>query len=90
MRLLAELASKLHIMDDAEFLLESALEFEPEYLPVRIDYVGVLQKRQKYEKALAQAQIVRETQSGVPTLETLYANASVAAGKFDEGLAIYD
>ncbi|MDC0236977.1 sulfotransferase [Gammaproteobacteria bacterium] len=90
MRLLAELASKLHIMDDAEFLLESALEFEPDYLPVRIDYVGVLQKRQKYEQALAQARIVRETQAGVPTLETLFANASVAAGKFDEGLAIYD
>ena len=90
MRLLAELASKLHIMDDAEFLLESALEFEPEYLPARIDYVGVLQKRQKYEQALAQATVVRNTQTGVPTLETLYANACVAAGKFDEGLTIYD
>jgi tetratricopeptide (TPR) repeat protein len=90
MRLLAELASKLHIMDDAEFLLESALEFEPEYLPARIDYVGVLQKRQKYEQALAQATVVRNTQTGVPTLETLYANACVAAGKFDEGLMIYD
>ena len=90
MRLLAELASKLHIMDDAEFLLESALEFEPEYLPARIDYVGVLQKRQKYEQALAQATVVRNTQTGVPTLETLYANACVAAGRFDEGLTIYD
>ncbi len=51
MRLLAEIALKMEILDDAEFILESALEFEPDYSDARADYISVLIKRQKFGKA---------------------------------------
>jgi len=52
MRLLASLASILHIYDESEFLLESCLVFEPENKEVQIEYVDILIKRQKYGSAL--------------------------------------
>ena len=51
-RLLASLASILHIYDESEFLLESCLVFEPENKEVQIEYVDILIKRQKYGPAL--------------------------------------
>lgn len=90
MRLLALIGARLHVLDDAEFLLESALEFEPDNAFVRFDYVNVLHKRQKYAKALEQATILRESQPGNPSFETAYANELMAVGEFDAALATYD
>lgn len=90
MRLLALLGSKLHVLDDAEFLLESCLEFEPDNIFARFDYVNVLHKRQKFAKALEQARILREGQPGNPSFETAYANECMAVGNFDEALQTYD
>jgi tetratricopeptide (TPR) repeat protein len=90
MRLLAALGVKVHVLDDAEFLLESALEFAPDFLLARIDYVGVLHRRQKYGQALEQAQKVREADPGNPALEMLYANQCMAVGDYDTALTAYD
>ena len=51
MRLLAELGLRLGVLEDAEFLLESAAEFEPDNIRVRLDYVKILQKRQRFAHA---------------------------------------
>ena len=56
MRLLARIGVELGILDDAEFLLESAREFEPDSLQVHIDYVDVLRRRQKFGRALEEAE----------------------------------
>ena len=61
MRLLALIGMELFVYDDAEFLLESCVELQPDYLPARLDYVRVLHRRQKFEKALEQARILRDT-----------------------------
>ncbi len=90
MRLLALLGSRLHVLDDAEFLLESCVEFEPDNAFARFDYVNVLHKRQKYAKALEQARILRRAQPGNPSFETAYANECMAVGKFEEALKTYD
>lgn len=90
MRLLAGIGVKLHVLDDAEFLLESALEFAPDFLPARVDYVGVLQRRQKYARALEEARKLRAANPGNPAFETLYANQCMAVGDYDAALAIYD
>ena len=90
MRLLALLGAKLHVLDDAEFLLESCLEFEPDNAFARFDYVNVLNRRQKFQKALEQAQILRDAQPGNPSFETAYANQCMAIGNFDQAVAIYD
>lgn len=90
MRLLARLGMKLYIYDDAEFLLESCVEFAPDYWLARKDYVEVLHRRQKFEQALAQAKVLRERFPGNPAFELSYANECVAVGRFDTALDIYD
>jgi tetratricopeptide (TPR) repeat protein len=90
MRLLAQLGAQLGVYDDAEFLLESALEFEPDYLPARIDYVSVLQKRQKFARARDEARRLLEQDPEHPLFRNMLAGACVAAGGYDEALEIYD
>jgi tetratricopeptide (TPR) repeat protein len=90
MRLLARLGMKLFIYDDAEFLLESCVQFAPDYWLARSDYVEVLHRRQKFEKALEQAAVLRERFPGSPPFELSYANECVAVGRFDAALQIYD
>lgn len=89
MRLLAALGVELHVYDDAEFLLESALAFEPEYLPARLDYVRVLQKRQKFARALEESRRALDTAPDNPALRTLHASTCMAAGRYQEALGIY-
>lgn len=90
MRLLAMLGMKLFIYDDAEFLLESCVEFEPDNWLARFDYVTVLHKRQKFEKALAQASLLREAFPDNHAFELAFANENVAVGNFDTALALYE
>jgi tetratricopeptide (TPR) repeat protein len=90
MRLLAQLGLRYYVLDDAEFLLESALEFEPGFRLARYDYVQVLHKRQKFAKALEQATILRDSDPGNLSFEMAYANESLAVGDFTTALQIYD
>lgn len=90
MRLLADIGSRLYVLDDAEFLLESCVILEPDNRHARFDYVGILNKRQKYEKALEEAAILRRSEPGNPAFETVYANQCLAVGHFDDALAVYD
>ncbi|WP_343525518.1 sulfotransferase [Sphingomonas sp.] len=90
MRLLADIGTRLHVYDDAEFLLESALEFEPGYALARLDYVGVLHKRQKFAAAHAQAARLHAMDRDNPLFQNALANESAAIGRYDEALAIYD
>ncbi len=90
MRLLANLGVKLHVLDDAEFLLESGLTFEPDNIPVRIDYVDVLQKRQKFAQARREAESLLARDPDNPLLQTIYANACMAVGDYGKALDIFD
>jgi len=90
MRLLAILGMRLFVYDDAEFLLESCIELQPDYWLARLDYVKVLHKRQKFEKALEQAIILRDRFPGNHVFDLTFANQSVAIGHFDEALQVYD
>ena len=89
MRLLALIGAKLHVLDDAEFLLESALEFDPNNFQVRTDYIGILQRRQKFSQALDQAKLIQESDPDQNSFQLIYANALAAAGKYDEALKLY-
>jgi hypothetical protein len=44
------------VQEDADFLLESAVELDPDNIQLRLDYIQVLRKRQKFAAALEQAQ----------------------------------
>ena len=89
MRMLAEIGSKFNSLDEAEFLLESALVLEPDNAGAHFDYVEVLHKRQKFAAALEQASLLRAKEPDSPQIEMLYANENLSVGNFDEALAVY-
>ncbi len=90
MRLLADIANKLQILDEAEFLLDSCVEFHPDYHRARLDYVQVLHKRQKFVKALDQARHLHHSEPLNLLYEVTLAAEQQAVGNFDEALYIYD
>ena len=90
MRLLAELGVRSHAMEEAEFLLESCAVLRPDYLPARFDYIKLLNKRQKFEHALAQAEAVKTLAEDSPQFKLQYANQHLAVGNFNRALGLYE
>ncbi|MCY4129148.1 MAG: sulfotransferase [Gammaproteobacteria bacterium] len=90
MRLLALIASEQGMLDDAEFMLESAIEFEPANDRVRLSYVDVLHKRQKYDKSLAQAELLRKSNPENQTYRLAHANQLAGLGDYQHALTVYD
>lgn len=90
MRLLADIAIRLGVLEDAEFLLESALELEPANTRARIDYIGALRKRQQYDKALSQAKYLLQTQPDSLQYKSIFAIECMQSGNFDRALTVFD
>ena len=90
MRLLADIGSRLGVLDDAEFLLESAVAFEPDNPQLRIDYVQVLRKRQKFAQALTEAKFLLDTNPNNPRFKSLVAVESMQTGDFDSALTLFN
>lgn len=90
MRLLAKIGMELGVTDDAETLLKSALEFEPEFHLARFDYVGVLQKRKNFVAAIEHAHILRKKVPEDYNYRRLYANACLNMGRHEEALDLYN
>lgn len=89
MRLLAEVGIRLKVYDDAEFLLESCVEFEPDHIGARMDYLKILNRKSKFAKACEQARILLEKQPQNPAFELSMASALTGLGRFDEGIERY-
>lgn len=90
MRLLANIGMRLGVLDDAEFLLESAARLEPDNIQVRIDYIQVLRKRQKFERAREQANELLQKAPDNPQFLSLYAIESMQTGDYDTALDVFD
>ena len=90
MRLLAEIGVRLSIYDDAEFLLESCVEFAPDHVQARIDYVNILIRKTRFEKAHEQAKILLDLDPDNPGFQSTLAGTLVGLGRFDEGIALYE
>ncbi|HWJ36570.1 MAG TPA: sulfotransferase [Steroidobacteraceae bacterium] len=89
MRLLAQIGMKLDVLDDAEFLLESVLVFEPEYHLARHEYVQVLLQRHRPAKALEESNKLLKVDPLNRGYRTVYATACAALGDYDEALRVY-
>ncbi len=90
MRLLAKIGSELNILDDADFLLESCLEFAPDFRAARYDYAQVLYKRQRFSKSLEQAERLLQDEPDNPDFQLVCANAAAAVGDLDRAMVIYE
>lgn len=90
MRLLADIGSRLGVLEDADFLLESAAEFEPGNVQVRIDYIQILRKRQKFEAALEQAKMLYARDPENPLFQSQYAIESMQTGDYERAFELFD
>ena len=90
MRLLADIAIKHGVLEDAEFLLESAVAFDPGHQRARIDYVQALSKRQRYQQASDEAKALLEASPENPQFQSLYAIQSMQLGDYQTALDLFD
>lgn len=89
MRLLADIGVRLRVYDDAEFLLESCIEFEPDNARARADYLKVLNRKGKFGKAYEQAEILVSRYPDSPAFKLSLASALAGLGRYDEAIERY-
>lgn len=90
MRLLADIATRLGVLEDAEVLLASAHELAPGNVAIHIDYIQTLRKRQKFVDARAQAQSLLASNPENPQFLSLAAVEAMQSGDYDEALGLFD
>ena len=90
MRLMAEIATRTGVFDDAEFLLETAMELEPGHHDAEIQLTHVLLRRQRFHKAHARAKSLYQRFDQPPQqVQALYASVCFGVGENDEAIGVY-
>ena len=90
MRVLAEVASRFSVLEEAEFLLESARSFAPDNLAINLDYVRILRKRQKHSIALGVAEELSGQNPEDPVFLSQLAIDSMHNNQFDRAFELFD
>lgn len=90
MRLLAEVATRKKVYDEAEFLLESCFEFEPQHKNARLQYIDILLRVQKFALACDHAErLLAEDPEDTETIRSLFAAACSGIGRNRDAIASY-
>lgn len=89
MRLLAEIGLEVGRLEDAEALLERALELAPDFHLARASYANVLARRGKFGTALDELDTLLKAQPDHPGHLVLRANTLVRIGDHDEAIGLY-
>jgi len=90
MSLLAEIANRLGYFDDAEFLLEKAVEFKPDDGDLRMKYATILRKKQKFAKTLEQVNILCDKYPDNLTYQAQKASEIMQNGNHEEAITLLD
>ena len=90
MSLLAEIASRLGYLGDAEFLLESAVAFNPEDAELRLNYMLLLRKKQDFAASIEQAKILCERFPDNLTYKAQMAIEKMQNGHYEQAIDIFD
>lgn len=90
MRLLAQIGVKLGVLDDAEFLLESAAEFDPDNIQIRLDYIDALRRRQKFARAKEEAEALYARDPENPLFQSHLAIESMQTGEYDRAFGLFE
>lgn len=90
MRLLADIGSRLGVLGDADILLRSAIEIEPDNIQLRFDYIQVLRKQQKFVAALGEAEALYARDETNPLFISHYAIECMQTGDFQKALSLFD
>lgn len=90
MRLMAEIATRTGVFDDAEFLLETVMELEPEHYDAEIQLTHVLLRRQRFHKAQSRARSMYQRFDNPPQqVQALYASVCFGVGENEEAIRVY-
>lgn len=90
MRLLAAVGLRLGALDEAEFLLESAAALAPDDERARLDHIGVLRRRQRFDAAREQAEKLLAEAPDRLRRRSLLAVTCLQAGDCERALALFD
>ena len=90
MRILAEIGVRFGVLDEAQFLLESAITFDPDDIQIRIDLIQVLRDRQRYEKAFEETGKLLQMNPNNLQFQSLYAILCMQLGDFDNAINYFD
>lgn len=90
MRLLADIAFRIGAAEEAEFLLNSAVEFHPSNTRLLIDYITLLRQRQKFEASMQVAEKLLKTDNNNPQFNSVYAIAKMQLGDYAEAVESFD
>ena len=99
MRLLAEVLTRNKVYDEAEFLLESCVEFAPDHVQARIQYANILLRVQKFARACEQTETLLEkldegAANGADTtldlVRSLHGAACSGVGRNPEAIASFE
>jgi tetratricopeptide (TPR) repeat protein len=88
-RLLGRIQHQRNVLDEAEWLLETALKRVPNYAAARLDYVRVLIDRQKYLRAREEIDTLLKLEPGNHDYLSLYATACAGLGEHENAIALY-
>ena len=97
MRLLAEIATRNKVYDEAEFLLESCVEFAPDHRQARIQYANILLRVQKFVRAAEQTEaLLTELTDGdddattLDLVRSLHGAACSGVGRNRDAIACFE
>ena len=90
MRLMAEIATRTGVFDDAEFLLETVMELAPDHIEAEIQLAHVLLRRQRFHKAHKRVtSIYNRNSNPSPQVKALYASVCFGVGENEEAIKTY-
>lgn len=90
MRLMAEIATRTGVFDDAEFLLETVMELAPDHIEAEIQLAHVLLRRQRFHKAHKRVKAIYERNKNPSSqVQALYASVCFGVGENEEAIKTY-
>ncbi|GMG86140.1 tetratricopeptide repeat-containing sulfotransferase family protein [Biformimicrobium ophioploci] len=89
-RLLAEIGSRAGALADVENLLARCLELAPDFDFARLQYAGILNRREKGEAALAEVEKLEQAPRPIPAVQVLKAAVLAKLGRYPEAIEVYD
>lgn len=90
MRLLAKIGIEFGVLEEAEFLLESAVTFAPDDIQLRLDYIDALRRRQSFSKAREQSEALYARDPDNPLFQSRLAIECMQTGEYERGLSLFD
>lgn len=90
MRLMAEIATRTGVFDDAEFLLETVMELAPDHIEAEIQLAHVLLRRQRFHKAYHRVKSIYVRDKSPSTqVKALYASVCFGVGENEQAIKTY-